>query len=98
MFHWGDDIPDGFPHGSDTSFRRHLATNARGLVLNSDPYRIEIARAAFKLGDGGESICGGYPWPIAWLALSPSFRLVGDAVEELLAEFLEEARLRPVRR
>ena len=42
-------------------------------------------------------MCGDYPWPVGWLTLSPSYRLVGDAVEDLLFEFLEEARVRPVR-
>lgn len=62
-----------------------------------DPYCVEIAETAFKLGDGGEAVCGSYPWPIVWLSFCPSYRLVGGATEDLLSEFLEEAQVRPVR-
>ena len=55
-------------------------------------------RCALKLGDGGEAVCGSYPWPVAWLSLSPSYRLAGDEVDDLLTEFLEEAIVRPVKR
>jgi hypothetical protein len=50
-----------------------------------------------KLGDGGEAICGGYPWPAAWLALAPSFRMLDDDVAPAFHEFLEGTYIRPVR-
>lgn len=97
LFPWGDQVPDGIPWGDETTFTGHRSTNTLGLQLNDNPYRVEIARAAFKLGDGGEAVCGDYPWPVGWLSFCPSYRLVGDSVEDLLSEFLEEARVRPVR-
>jgi len=97
LFPWGDHIPDGIPHGSQTAFRGHLEPDSRGLRLLGDPYQVEITRTAVKLGDGGEALCGSYPWPVPWLSFSPSFRLAGDFVENLLFEFLETAHVRPVR-
>jgi hypothetical protein len=97
LFAWGATVPDGEPYGSSTSFKRHHAANERGLVLNANPYTPELAREAFLLGDGGSALCGGEPWPIAWLTLSPSFRLREPDVEECLFETLGCARVRPVR-
>lgn len=97
MFPWGDQIPDGVPYGDETSFTAHLAPNQYGLALNANSYCVEIAETAFKLGDGGEAVCGSYPWPIVWLSFCPSYRLVEGATEDLLSEFLEEAQVRPVR-
>jgi len=97
LFPWGHEVPDGIPWGDETTFKGHKSPNALGLVLNHNPYRVEVVTNAFKLGDGGEAVCGAYPWPVAWLSLSPSYRLVGDSVEDLLTEFLEEARVRPVK-
>lgn len=98
LFAWGDEVPQGEPREGKTTFKGHLTTNERGLELNSNPYRVEISRCAFKLGDGGEAICGGYPWPVPWLSFSPSYRRCGESVEDLLFEYLEEAQIRPVRR
>ncbi len=97
VFPWGDQVPDGAPWGDETSFKGHVSPNAYGLQLNSNPYRVEVANAAFKLGDGGEALCGGYPWPVAWMSFCPSYRLVGEQVEDLLSEFFEEAYVRPVK-
>lgn len=98
LFAWGSEVPDGIPYGKETSFVRHVEPNGRGLFLNSDPYRVEITRHAMKLGDGGTAICGGDPWPLAWLTLAPSFRLVDADIEECFPETLEGARIRPVKR
>lgn len=97
LFWWGMRVPDGIPYGSETSFEDHRKQNARGIILNPDPYRVELVRECFKLGDGGEAICGGDPWPIAWLALSPSWRVDDAQVADLLAEHLETTFVRPVR-
>ena len=98
IFPWGDELPDGVPWGDQSTFKRHKLPNALGLQLNDNPYQVETVAGAFKLGDGGEAVCGGYTWPVAWLSFCPSYRLAGEWVEDLLSEFLEEARVRPVRR
>ena len=95
LFSWGDDIPPGTPRKTD--FTKHREPTSRGLLLGGSTYQCEITRHAFKLGDGGEAVCGDYAWPVSWLTLSPRYRLVGDAVEDLLFEFLEESQVRPVR-
>lgn len=97
LFFWGMTVPDGIPYGSETSFRGHKEPNAFGLTLNSNPYRVELVRHAFKLGDGGRSLCGGEPWPLAWLSLSPCFRMRNEDVEDCFIETLEEALIRPIR-
>lgn len=97
LFWWGMRIPDGVPYGTETTFALHRRPTERGLVLNSDPYNVEVVRDAFKLGDGGAAICGAYPWPVAWLALAPCWRLGDEDVEDSFVEHLESARVRPVR-
>lgn len=98
LFAWGMTVPDGVPYGSETSFEEHRKPNANGLTFNSNPYEPELARHALKLGDGGCSICGGYPWPVAWFSLSPCFHLLDDDIGECFIETLEEVFLRPVKR
>lgn len=98
VFPWGDTVPDGLPYTGQTSFAAHKERTGRGLWPLGDTYHPELTRTALKLGDGGEAVCGGYPWPIAWFSLCPSFRLAGDSVDELLFEFLETTHVRPVRR
>jgi hypothetical protein len=98
LFAWGMTIPDGVPYGSRTSFEDHRKPNAYGLTLNSNPYRTELVRCALKLGDGGCSICGGYPWPVAWFALSPCFHLLDEDIEDCFCETLEETFIRPIKR
>jgi len=97
LFPWGMTVPGGSPYGSETSFVKHQQPTSRGLQANSNPYRVELVRTAFKLGDGGTALCGGYPWPIPWFALAGSWTMNGASVEEYLFEFLEDARVRPVR-
>ncbi len=97
LFPWGMEIPDGIPYGERTSFTKHQRLNDFGLALNADPYQVEIVRTALKLGDGGATICGSDPWPLAWLTLSPSYRLLEDMYEDCFTETLECARIRPVR-
>ena len=65
--------------------------------LLADPYKVETVHHAFKLGDGGEAICGAYPWPITWLSLSPSWSLGNHDVQDCFLEFIEGAFVRPVR-
>jgi hypothetical protein len=98
LFAWGTTIPDGIPYGLETSFEEHQKPNAHGLTLNSDPYRTELVRCALKLGDGGASICGGSPWPVAWFTLSPCFHLLDDYIETCFTETLEATDVRPVKR
>jgi len=70
--------------------------NERGLFLNADTYSVEITRTALKLGDGGESVCGGYEWPIPWLSFCPAYRVPSCLLNDNLFEYLETARVRPV--
>jgi hypothetical protein len=97
LFPWGDLIPDGIPYGNETSFLEHKKPNAFGLLLLGDPYKVELCRNALKFGDGGVAICGGDSWPLAWLALSPSFRLTDREISECFPETLEQCYVRPVR-
>jgi hypothetical protein len=96
LFAWGMEIPDGIPYNDLTTFTQHQEPNQSGLLLNSDPYESEIVRNVLKLGDGGVSICGGYPRPIAWLSLSPSWFLDDEYLEGCFPEFMECTSVRPV--
>jgi hypothetical protein len=98
LFPWGMQVPPGVPYGRETSFAAHKKPNAMGLKLNHDPYKVEVCRHALKLGDGGSAICGDEPWPMAWLALSPAFRLKDSDVADCLPETLAMSLIRPVRR
>jgi hypothetical protein len=96
LFAWGNEIPDGIPYGKHTAFTKHKNRTLRGLLLNDDPYKVELVSAVFKMGDGGVSICGGNEWPIAWLALSPTYRAPAEMVDTAFGEYLESALVRPV--
>lgn len=91
LFPWGMEIPDGIPYQSETTFQQHKKPNKYGLLLNANPYSVALVKDAFKLGDGGEAICGGYPWPIAWFALASSWSLSDREINDCLSEFIEEA-------
>ncbi len=97
MFFWGETVPDGVPHLNETDFRGHREANQYGLVLSADPYLSELTRSALKLGDGGASLCGGAPWPFAWMTLASSWRVDDEFVRECFYEFLETTLVRPVR-
>ncbi|MES2597526.1 MAG: hypothetical protein V4662_19415 [Verrucomicrobiota bacterium] len=99
LFPWGSELPDGVPYKSETSFKRHHLPGHKGLVYNSDPYKTELTRSALKLGDGGESICGSYPWPMAWLALSQAYRISPSELDDsdALYDFMNDAEVRQVR-
>lgn len=97
LFPWGEQIPDGIPHGRETSFVAHQQPNAFGLRLLGDPYKTELARTALKFGDGGTSICGDDSGPLAWLTLSTCFRWMDRDIAECFPETLEETFVRPVR-
>ncbi len=92
-FFWGNELPRGAFSSSNS---RLLQPTPSGLVVDGDPYQVELARTALMLGDGGESVCGGYEWPVAWLCLSPSWRLRDAEVQECFIEFLEGTHVRPV--
>jgi formylglycine-generating enzyme required for sulfatase activity len=96
LFAWGNEIPDGIPYGTHTTFTLHKDKTPRGLVLNDNPYNVELVSSAFKMGDGGVSICGGNAWPIAWLALAPTYRCPEEMIAGVLGEYLESTRVRPV--
>ena len=96
LFAWGNEIPDGIPYGKLTTFTKHKEKTLRGLRLNDNPYNVELVSTAFKMGDGGVSICGGNDWPIAWLALSPTYRAPEEMVDTAFPEYLKSALLRPV--
>jgi hypothetical protein len=96
LFAWGNEIPDGIPYGKRTTFTKHKDKTSRGLQLNDYPYNVELVSSVFKMGDGGVSICGGNDWPIAWLALSPSYRAPEEMISTALSEYLESALVRPV--
>ena len=96
LFFWGNVIPEGIPYAQHTTFTQHHEKNEHGLMLNDDPYRIELVRSVCKMGDGGFSICGGEPWPIAWLALSPAYRTPDELLRTAWEEYLETIQVRPV--
>lgn len=96
LFAWGNEIPDGSPYPRGTRFTRHKDRNSSGLQLNDDPYKVELVSTAMKMGDGGVSICGGEPWPIAWLSLSPAYRTPKEMVYTAFPEYLETVLIRPV--
>jgi hypothetical protein len=98
LFPWGMLLPDGIPYGAEAAFVGHKEPSSFGLQLLGDPYKVELSRTALKFGDGGAAICGGDPWPLAWLALSPSFRLTDREIVDCFPETLEECYVRPVRR
>jgi len=98
LFPWGMLVPDGIPYGAETSFEGHRRPNAFGLQFHGDPYKVELSRTALKFGDGGVAICGGEPWPLAWLALTPSFRLTDGEIAHCFPGTLEECYVRPIRR
>jgi hypothetical protein len=97
LFIWGNNIPDGIPYGKQTSFISHHQPNSFGLTFLSDPYKTEICCTALKFGDGGSSICGQDPWPLAWLKLSPCFRMIDKDMVDCFFETLEETYIRPVK-
>lgn len=98
LFPWGDELPSGSPYGNETEFKGHFKPSVTGLVYNGDTYKTELTRSALKLGDGGEALCGGYPWPMAWLALSPAYRIDStELVDDVLYEFMQDAEIRQVR-
>ncbi len=86
LFPWGNDVPDNYPDG--------MILSDFGLCLNLNMACVEVVRSQMKLGDGGESQCGGYPWPIQWLPFSPAFRVYDPEYE--LHGMLESAHIRPV--
>lgn len=98
LFPWGEEFPTGSPYGNETTFKGHLRPSITGLIYNGDTYKTELTRSALKLGDGGEAVCGGYPWPMAWLTLSPAYRIDStELLDDVLHEFMQDAEIRQVR-
>jgi len=96
LFPWGARVPDGASYGSQTQFSGHLHPTKLGLSFNPSTYAVELSKGAFKLGDGGEAVCGSYPWPLTWMPLCISHRMVSSNVDGCLREFIEDAEVRLV--
>jgi hypothetical protein len=96
LFPWGEIIPEGVPYAKQTSFSGHLRPSTKGFNYNSSTYITELCRTALKLGDGGAAVCGGYPWPSAWLSLACSHRLTDKDIEGCFFEFMEDTEIRAV--
>jgi len=94
LFEWGDSVPGGSPY-EPGDFALHQQLTASGLKMPHDSYQVELVHSAFKMGDGGTAVCGGYPWPIGWLVLSPSARVPVELLAELDV-WLEDAVIHPV--
>jgi len=98
LFYFGNNVPEGDPYSN-----RPPATQAEtGLRFVSDSYKVELVEHVFKLGDGGQAVCGGAPWPLAWLTMATAFRewassTADSDAPDVLAETLEDAFVRPVR-
>ena len=97
LFSWGNQIPEGIPYGDRTRFTGHTLPARSGILLNADTYATELVDGYFKFGDGGVTVCGGEPWPMAWLSLAVAFRVPNDMYSECLAEYLETTVLHPVK-
>ncbi len=96
LFPWGDELPKGIPHQGYTSFTKHTLPSTYGLHLDPDTYTMELTFGQLKYGDGGESVCGDYPWPVPWLSFCPAYRINEALFKEAFWEFLEDAQIRVV--
>ncbi|MFH9138347.1 hypothetical protein [Streptomyces sp. NPDC017524] len=75
LFRWGNDCPlDSIPYDNDTG--PHQRLSGFGLRIAYDTYSTELTSdvTAAHGGDGGESVCGGYGWVLAWLPLATANR------------------------
>lgn len=97
LFAWGDTIPDGTPHLHHAEFTGLTQPNKHGISFNLDTYSTVLVDGHLKMGDGGVTVCGGEPWPMAWLTLSPAYRVSVDMYESCLCEYLEGMLIHPVR-
>ena len=82
LFRWGNETPTKEPPSplkKDRNWTLHLEPSALGLNIAQNPYADEFVMEPEIMcgGDGGVTICGGYPAFLAWLSLSSSFRLPG---------------------
>jgi hypothetical protein len=96
LFRWGDEWPDGIPYGRQTNFAGHRKLNALGLSITHDPYQVEVVDSplGFRAGDGGQAVCGGYPWPEPWISFASSFRAPRETWEDVITETLETGWVR----
>ncbi|MFJ6572186.1 hypothetical protein ACIQNU_32755 [Streptomyces sp. NPDC091292] len=75
LFRWGNDCPlDDIPYENGTG--PHQQLTGFGLRIAYDTYRTELTSdvTAAHGGDGGESVCGGYGYLLAWLPLATANR------------------------
>ncbi len=76
LFRWGDHVPcDRYPIDSSPGEAVHLAANAFGLSIASNPYLMELVAevGVTRGGDGGAMICGGAGFWIGWLTLATAY-------------------------
>ena len=76
LYHWGDFAPsDCYPTDS-VQFRAHLEPNNFGLVIASDPYKIELTTTSRVTGggDGGAFIFEEAGFFLGWFTLACSYR------------------------
>lgn len=97
IFPWGNSFPQGIPYNGMTDFQNHNPDKQKGLLYNPSTYSVELVNGYLKMGDGGEAVCGEYPWPIPWLSLSPSWHLQDSDIADCFWETLEEAEFRVVK-
>jgi hypothetical protein len=63
------------PEGFVADWNQHRCPNAFGLLIASDPYKLELTAEAgiTRGGDGGSMICGGSGFFIGWLSLATAY-------------------------
>lgn len=93
LFPWGDEIPAS-DETLDSWFKKR---SLDAFVMNQDPYQVELCHAVLKAGDGGEALCGGYPWPYQWMPFAGAYRVPAAMVDQAFEEFIECIQVRPVR-
>jgi hypothetical protein len=98
LFRWGDDAPvDRFP----SEAKELVGDSPFGLSIARNPYNPELTSDPDVLcgGDGGEAICGGYGYFLAWLPLAGAYRDQG--LPEMMNDddwdmYFDVLRARPV--
>ena len=93
LFPWGNEVPAQNETLASWFQNRKLAA----FEMNKDPYQVELCNAVLKAGDGGEALCGGYPWPYQWMPFAGAYRVPEAMVEQAFEEFIECINVRPVR-
>lgn len=90
LFRWGDESPKTCSY-DEREWDLHRRPNAFGLRMNRDTYSLELCEgAAFRGGDGGGAVHGGFGHFITWIPLASAYRISEDddiegwAIEEVL--------------